>query len=570
MRLVSTFHKVSVIDTNDKKGQVTVCTEVLFMTESIEKTTGMVSAPQVEAAELAASVLRDGGNAADALVGGAFAQGIVDPHRCGIGGFGCSTVVFNTDKGREELSIDFHGRVGSRAKEDQWVDIFEKEAEDGFGYVLKGKVNDAGYQSITVPGMLAGLATIHQRFGSMPWKELVLRSVSLAERGFVVTPELANFWRRPGLFGRVSTKDRLSLTAAGKAICFREDGHPYAAGEVFAQPELAQTYRRIAEEGPESFYQGSLGDEIAADWEKNGALLTREDLRNYQPEVSKPVRGTYRGHELISTPLPGGGTALLEALKFAEELDLASLGHNSLEYIDQLAYCLQTAWTDRIAHHGDPKFGSLSSEELLAPDRLKAILSASSSPANAGSESNDTTQLSIVDNKGNVVSFAHSLGYNSGIFHPSLGILFNNCMSAFDPTPGRSNSIVPGKARSTAVAETVVYRNDKPWLVLGSPGASRITAGILQVLVNIIDFKMTIAEAVIHPRFDAYGAGTLLVGLRFPVHLLDQLKAKGWNVVQRSMAYGLIGRVYGIELDDNLGPIAGVDPGAPGAAFRDS
>src|SRR5262245_59776017 len=183
---------------------------------------GVVAAPQAEAAFEGARVLAAGGNAADALVTAAFVQGVVDPHRSGAGGFGCATVFFPA-KG-EPLSIDFHGRAGRRARADQWERIFESAAPDGFGSVVEGKVNDVGYQAVTVPGMVAGVGEIHRRFCSMPWRELVLRAVPYAEDGFLVTPDLAEFWVRPGLHGRVSTRDRLSQTETGKSICLKPGG----------------------------------------------------------------------------------------------------------------------------------------------------------------------------------------------------------------------------------------------------------------------------------------------------------------------------------------------------------
>src|SRR5262245_8842294 len=167
---------------------------------------GVVAAPQAEAAFEGARVLADGGNAADALVAAAFVQGVVDPHRSGAGGFGCATVSFPS-KGKP-LSIDFHGRAGRRARPDQWETLFKPAAPAGIGAVVPGKVNDVGYASITVPGMVAGVGEIHRRFGSMPWRDLVLRAAAYAEDGFLVTPELAEFWVRPGLHGRVSTRDR--------------------------------------------------------------------------------------------------------------------------------------------------------------------------------------------------------------------------------------------------------------------------------------------------------------------------------------------------------------------------
>ncbi len=531
---------------------------------------GLVAAPQSEAAYEAARVLSDGGNAADAVVTGAFVQGVVDPHRCGVGGFGCATLCFQRQDGPEALAIDFHGRAGSRSRPDQWTETFEAPTPDGFGYVVRDKVNDVGYLSITVPGMVAGVAEIHRRFGSLPWKELVRRAIPYADGGFVVTPELAEFWRRPGLHGRVSTGDRLTSSEEGRKICLRDDGSMYQAGEIFRQPLLASTYRRIADEGPESFYRGDLAREISADWHDNGALVTAEDLAAYQPQVHQPLRGSYRGREILTTPLPGGGVALLQALRMLESEPLGTLGHNSVETMHRMGRILQAVWQDRLTYQGDPAFGTPADEEFLTPAYLAALATRGAEGPPVNPESQDTTQLTALDGWGNFISFSHSLGYNSGVFARGLGVLYNNCMSAFDPRPGKRNSIAPGKARSTAVAETLLLEDGRPWAAMGSPGAARITAGLVQVIVNMVDFGMSAAEAVVEPRFDAYGPGTLLVESRIPRPVVSDLDGRGWNVIQSPKAFGVVGRVYAVETDTipPRRPVAGVDPGAPGAAFR--
>jgi gamma-glutamyltranspeptidase/glutathione hydrolase len=542
---------------------------------------GLVCAPQPEAAYEGAKVLEAGGNAADALVTAALVQGVIDSHRCGLGGFGCSTLYFRGPNGATALAVDFHGRAGSRARPDSWEDIFEGATPDGFGYLVRGKVNDVGYLAITVPGVAAGLGEIHSRFGRLAWRGLCERAIPYAEQGFAVSQELAEFWIRPGLYGRVSTRERLGFTAEGRRICFKENGETYRAGEVFRQPEIAETYRRLAREGAESFYRGDIGREIARDWEAHGALVDQQDLAGYRPQVRRPVSGTFRGLEVLSSPLPAGGVALLQVLKLAESIDLARHGHNTPRYIHELGRILQAVWRDRLDHQGDPGFGTPPEHTFLDPSYIERLLEDGRMNAPTAPESEDTTQLTILDADGNAVSFSHSLGYNSGVFAPKLGVLFNNCMSAFDPIPGRRNSIAPGKARSTAVAETIVLRDGEPFLVLGSPGAARITAGIAQVILNVVEFGMNVAEAVSQPRFDAFGPGRMVLESRFPRPLVREIEDRGWNVQLSPKPFGVVGRVYAAECDytpasavpHGLGRpprsfSAGVDPGAPGAAYR--
>jgi gamma-glutamyltranspeptidase/glutathione hydrolase len=470
----------------------------------------------------------------------------------------------------DALSIDFHARAGERCNESQWEPLFESAAEDGFGYLVRGRLNDVGYQAIAVPGMLAGLSEIHSRFGSKPWAGLVLRAVRYAENGFLVGPGLADYWSRPGHFGRASTRERITYSEASRAQWLKPDGTMFATGDVVRQPDLAETYRRLAAEGAESFYRGNLARRIAADLGRNGALVTAGDLARYRPTVAAPVAGSYRGLRVVSTPLPGGGVALLQALSLLESVQIGSLSHNGSRYVDVVARALHAVSRDRLALHGDPEFGAPSPTELLSPDHL-AGLRGGRTPA-AEADSPCTTQIVIVDRAGNAVCFSHSLGFGSGVVTPGLGFSFNNCMSAFDPRPGRHNSIAPGKARTTAVAQSLVFDRGDLRIVLGSPGAARITAALVQVILDVVDFDMSVAEAVVHPRFDAFGENHIELESRFSLDVVDELSAMGWDARRVARPFGHVGRVYGVEIDrGNASGIrvhAGVDPGEPGAAYR--
>ncbi|WP_394834581.1 gamma-glutamyltransferase [Pendulispora rubella] len=494
---------------------------------------GLAAAPQAEAAWEAARVLEEGGNAADALVTGALVQGVVDPHRCGIGGFGCATVSFPS-RG-DPVAIDFHGHAGERCHENMWVGAFESVAEDGFGYVLRHRANDLGYGSITVPGMLAGLHEIHSRFGSMPWRELALRAVPYAEHGFVVGPHLADYWARPGAYGRASTQERLAFGSEGRRLFLDVAGRTLRAGDVLRQPDLARTYRSIADD-PACLYVGALADRIVRDWEEHGANVTRADLARYRPTVQAPLTGTFRGARIVTTPPPGGGAALLQALSLLEGDDVPALGQHSAACIDRVAHVLHAVGRERL-----------------------------------GADSPCTTQLTIVDRDENAISFSHSLGFGSGVVTPSLGFVHNNCMSGFDPRPGRPGSIAPGRARTTAIAETLVWDDDGLRLVMGSPGAARITAALAQVLLAVLEFDVGIAEAVVQPRFFPFGERRLELESRFPSQTILELASRGWRAQRSIKPFGQVGRVYAIEID-RRGPTpklrAGIDPGEPGAGYR--
>ncbi|MCP4602639.1 MAG: gamma-glutamyltransferase [Proteobacteria bacterium] len=518
-------------------------------------TKAMVVAPQSEPADVALEVLEQGGNAFDAAVAGAFAQGVVDPHRSGIGGFGAAALYSASEN--KVRSISFFGLAGSSAKPDMWEKILKGPAPDGFGYILDGKLNDVGYQSITTPGTVAGLGAIHERFGSLPWRRVLDGPASLARRGFLVGPQLAAFWRRPGLFGRVSTGDRLGLTTSGSGI-WLTDGEPPKAGDIVKQDVLAATYDRLAEAGPEDFYRGEIARQIVEDFKKNQALVTEKDLSRYEAQWQEPLVGEFLGNQIFSTPLPGGGVALLQALYLSKMKRLLDMRLNSTKYVDLLANILSAIQSDRTNFHADPDFHPQDISKLLSEGYLDKMLS--SRNVNSSKESPDTTELAVVDKWGNGIILSHSLGYGSGVFTPGLGFMYNNCMSGFDPIPGKANSIAPGKARSTAIAQTIVCKDGQPKLIIGSPGGSHITAGIAQALINYLHFGFDLQDAVCRPRLDAYRQ-TLLLESRMPYKLEDDLADK-WEIKRSPNPFGQVGRIYGIAYTKN-GLKPGYDPGEP-------
>jgi len=519
---------------------------------------GLAAAPQSEAAQVACAMLAAGGNAFDAAIAGALAQGVVDPHRSGIGGFGAA-ILYAAREGKVE-SVTFFGRAGLKARNDLWADILIGPAPDGFGYILTTKENDVGYRSITVPGMTAGIAAIHGRYGKLPWRDLFAGPAALARRGFVVGPQLANFWRRPGLFGRVATRDRLGHTAEGARL-WLPNGEPPKAGDIVKQEALAATYDRLAEGGPEEFYRGAIGAAISADWEANGALVTRADLESYAVRWQAPVEGEFAGRRILSTPLPGGGPALLQCLAAAAFQGVAGAGLNRAEYVDQLGRIFSAVQHDRTSFHADPEFEPVDVARLLSPEYIVAMLDARE--RRAAAEGQDTTVIVTADRWGNACAFCHSLGYGSGVFTPGLGFMYNNCMQGYDPVPGTPNSIVPGKARSTGIAQTIVMEGERPALIIGSPGGSHITAGLAQVLINRLVFGMDLQDAVCRPRFDAYRS-TLLLEARMPFTLEDYL-AKSWKILRSPNPFGMVGRIYGIAFTEK-GLVPGYDPGEPGVA----
>jgi gamma-glutamyltranspeptidase/glutathione hydrolase len=515
-------------------------------------THGMIVAPQPEAVEAGALVLRRGGNAVDAAIACALVQGVVDPQMTGIAGFG-SLQLYLPKRGVHTF-IDFHGRAPAAATSAMWADLIEGETRDGFGFILKGRVNDVGYQSITVPGSLKAYHEAQSEFGTMPWREIVEPAIAHAEAGFIVRPHVHRFWTRIEGMGRVEMPERFAHTPAGRRIYLNEAGVPHDQGARVRNPDMARTLRRIAEHGSDIFYSGEIAEEIAADMAKNGGLLGYDDLKNYRTTRVDPLWGVYRGHRVATNNPPGGGVMLLEMLNILEAFDLASLGHNSTDYIRIVAEAMKRATSDKDRFVGDPAFVDVPVERLVdkgyARDMAGAIKAGERATVErlGGGESKNTTHISVIDGDGNAVSMTHSLGMPSGVVTPGLGFMYNGCMGVFDPRPGRAGSIAPGKSRFSSIVPSIVFKGDQPHLVIGAPGGTQIAMGVLQAILNVVDFAMPILDAIAAPRFSAT-SDIIDVSNRIPNYVTKPLEAEGYRIARSYLSY-TFAAVHGIKIDD--------------------
>ncbi|MCZ4352864.1 gamma-glutamyltransferase [Roseovarius aestuarii] len=527
---------------------------------------GMISAPQPEAAEAGFEILRAGGNAVDAAIATAFVQGVVDPLMCGIAGFG-SMAIYDPNTGKHEY-IDFHAPAPGAATDDMWADLVEGEARDGYGFVLKGRVNDIGYQSICVPASLRAYATAHERHGSMPWADLLARAIKWARDGWAVRPHVNYFWSDPAAMGRVATADRIAFTPASKALYCREDGTPKRVGDRVENPDLAATLSIIAEQGADAFYTGEIAQKIVADMQANGGLLSAEDLAGYQARIEEPVISKYRDFTITTNQPPGGGLMLSQMLNILEHFDLAALGHNSAEYVRVVAEAMKYATVDKDQGIGDPEFIDVPAERILSreyaaelAERIKRGEKADVPRFDPAAQCKDTTQISIVDSDGVCVSMTHSLGMPSGVVTDGLGFMYNGCMGVFDPRPNQPGSIAPGKARFSSIVPSIIFRNDKPYIVIGAPGATQIAMGVLQAILNVTDFDCTMQEAVSLPRFSST-SNAIDVMNRIPYFVTDALAEQGYEIIRSPRSYG-IAWVHGIRITDD-GMDGGADPGSDG------
>jgi len=531
------------------------------------KPQAMIVAAQPEAAEAGARVLMRGGNAVDAAMAAALVQGVVDPQMCGIAGFG-SCQVYDPKRGIHSC-IDFHGRTPLTARPEMWEHLLEGETRDGFGFILKGNVNDLGYQSVTTPGSLMAYHEAVRDFGSWDWADICAPAIAQAERGFAVRPHVHYWWTHGADLGRVDVAQRLAFSKTGRAIYFRPDGRVKKIGERVGNPDLARTLRLIAEGGADVFYRGEIAERIDADMKANGGLLSRTDLEAYRTTRTDPLRGTYRGFGIATNHPPGGGIMLVEMLNILENFDLATMGHNSTGYIRTVSAAMQAATADKDAHVGDPAFVTVP-EFVTAKNHAAEIAARIRSgeriqvPRLGTPDTPHTTHVAVVDAAGMCVTMTHSLGMPSGVITDGLGFMYNGCMGVFDPRPGRAGSIAPGKARFSSVCPTIVFRDGAPHVVIGAPGGTQIAMGVLQAILNVLDFGMDMERAVSAPRFSSTSDAIDIMN-RIPDYVVETLRAEGTEVIRSALTFG-IAAVHGIRIDGGRLD-GGADPGHDGVAL---
>ena len=526
----------------------------------------MIVAPQPEAAEAGAEILKAGGNAVDAAMACAFVQGVVDPLMCGIAGFGSCGIAMPATAFHGY--IDFHAPAPLATRPDMWADRIESEARDGYGFILRGRVNDIGYQAICAPSSLRAYRDAHREHGRLPWEQILEPAIAWAEGGWTVRPHVGSWWAEDGQMGRAANHERLAFTPASRALYCRPDGTPKRVGDRVVNRDLGQTLRLIAKHGDEVFYEGEIAHAIVEDMRKHDGLLAAEDLRGWRTTRNAPLWGTYRRYRVSSNRPPGGGVMLLEMLNILEHFPLAALEHNSAEYVRLVAEAMKRATIDKDRYVGDPRFVDVPVDWLAGKpyaaemaEQIRAGKKADVPRFNPGAPVKDTTHVSVVDAEGSCVTMTHSLGMPSGVVTTGLGFMYNGCMGVFDPRPGRAGSLAPGKARFSSVVPSIVWEADRPHVVIGAPGATQIAMGVLQVLLNALDFDMTMVEAVSAPRFSAT-SNAIDVSNRIPRGVERELGAMGYEVVRSPNTYGFAA-VHAIRVHPD-GLDGGADPSHDG------
>jgi len=460
---------------------------------------GIVTSASKLASEAGVEALKAGGNAVDAAVATAFALAVTWPSAGNIGGGGF--MVYHGDDGHA-TTFDFREKAPLAATERMYLSLDGNVVDNS---------NHIGPLAVGVPGTVAGLWKAHQELGSLPWADLVAPAVKLARDGISINYSLYNGFAR--------SKPRFDQYPSSAAKFFKADGSLYELGETWRQPNLAHTLELIQNNGADGFYKGENAERLAGFMADIGGIITEEDLLKYESQEREPIRGTYRGYDIVSMPPPSsGGVVLVEMLNILEGFDLADMGHNSADYLHVLTETMRRAYADRAEHLGDPDFNEGMPLQRLMDKDYAATLRASidmdeaseSRPADFAQiyESEETTHFSIVDKEGNMVSMTYTLefGYGSGIVVEGGGYLLNNEMGDFNAVPGVTTSrgligtapnlVEPEKRPLSSMTPTIVAKDGKPIFTAGSPGGKTIINTTMQVIVNVIDHEMNIAQSV--------------------------------------------------------------------------
>jgi len=500
---------------------------------------GMVVAQEKIAAQIGRDILARGGNAVDAAVATGFAMAVTYPRAGNIGGGGF--MMIHLAASNEDIALDYRESAPAAATRDMFL------GDGGKPDTKKSRDSALG---IGVPGTVAGLALALDKYGSGKFKlaDILAPAIKLARDGFLIADDTADTlpdWHK-----------RLAKWPSSAKIFSRADGTSLQANDKLVQSDLATTLEAISAQGVSGFYDGPVAEKLVASIRDAGGIITRDDLKAYQPVIRVPVRGTYRGYDIVSMPQPSsGGTVLIEMLNIIEGDKLREIGANSVDALHLMIEAMKRAYADRARYLGDPAFVSAPIRQMISKDyaatQRATIDMAKATPwtdtiaAGATREGSNTTHFSVVDSAGNAVSNTYTLNfsYGVGLVAEGTGVLLNNELDDFTAAPGASNAYGlvgfeanlpgPGKRPLSSMSPTIVLKDGKPVLVTGSPGGSRIISAVLQVIVNTLDFEMNIAQAVAAPRLHhQWLPDEVRVERGFPEATLEALRAKGHRIVE--------------------------------------
>ncbi len=536
---------------------------------------GMVVSAQPLASQAGVDILKQGGNAFDAAIAVASTLNVVEPMMSGMAGLG--TAILHVAETKEVRVLEFGGTAPKATNPADY-----RKGASGW------ERSRRGIKSIPVPGNLAGWFEIHRTYGTLPSKDVFQSAIDYAENGFPVTPFLATVLRdhnkdlelAKGFTGIPEPVSGFTPSAAG--IFLKGDRDPYRASEILVQKNLAATYRKIVEGGPDVFYKGDIAKAIVEEMERHGGLLTLEDLAAYEPEWLEPVVLTYRNRYRIATaPPPASSFAGLMKLALMEGYDVEALGHNSPKFLHLYAEAVRLAKFDRMRYSSDPKFVPVPLARLLSdayitdkrrevsPDR--AVAFEPPKPDMISDKGQHTTHLAVADNDGNVIAITQSLGhmFGSNVMVGDTGLWMMDGMYWFDyDPPGLPNDVAPGKRVSYPIMPTIVLEGGEPVLTIGSPGGIGIVETVPQIIMNVLDHGMEIQDAIDAPRMRGMEGLSLIAESRLPPETVEALRKMGYEVELLGDFSPTFGGAQGIAIDPKTRVLmGGADPRRDGYAI---
>jgi gamma-glutamyltranspeptidase/glutathione hydrolase len=506
---------------------------------------GMVVAAHPLAVQAGLEKLKKGGNAVDAAIATAFALNAAEPFASGIGGGGFMLIFLAEEK--RVTVINYREKAPTNAYPSMFLD--------------KGKVKDEwrrmSGRAVAVPGALAGWSYALKKYGTLKLAEAMERSIQIAEQGFSVSETFSQI-----------NKDECEkiLLNSGESSPYLFEGLPYEPGDLFQNPDLAKTFRRIAAHGWQDFYNGDIAQRIVEAVQNKGGLMTKEDLSSYSPIEQFPLKGTYKDYSLYSIPPPGaGGLHTIQLLNIIEHWPVHSWGFDSPEYIHHMSEAFRFVFADRARYLGDPDFVSVPIQQLISkgyasqiaskisPHHLQESYPPGPIDKNLVNKQN-TTHLNVVDEWGNIVSLTQSINdfFGSGLVPSGTGFLLNNHMADFSSLPDSINAPRPHRRPVSNMAPLILFHKENPFLILGSPGGARIFPSLTQIIINIIEFGMSLDEAIEAPRFFSYStlgkARNLFVEARIPPKTIRSLEEIGHTVEIREAFDKFFGGAQGIMI----------------------
>lgn len=515
---------------------------------------GMVVAAHPLAAQAGRDMLKDGGNAVDAAIATAFALNAAEPFASGIGGAGFMVIFLA--KENKVTFINFREKAPSQA----YPEMFKEDGE------TNEELRRTHGLAVAVPGALAGWEFALKKYGTRSLGNVMQRGVDIAEQGFELSET----------FSKIN-KDEYEklLKNSGEESVYLNEGFPFEPGDFFRNPELAATFKSIAAKGIEEFYRGDIARKIVKAVQEKGGILTLDDLANYQALEQEPLKGAYKGYTLYSIGPPGsGGLHIIQLLNIIENWPVQDWGRNKPLYIHHLSEAFRFIFADRGRYLGDPQYVSIPVSGLLSKDYAVQIVSKIKPDQPLGYypygefdeadlENENTTHLCVLDKEGNIVSLTQSINhfFGSGIIPENTGFLLNNHMDDFSREPDSPNAPRPNRRPVSSMGPLIMFKGDKPFLVLGSPGGTRIFPSLTQIIVNIIDFGMGLDEAIEAPRFFSYSVSgeprNIYLEARIPQNIRQALESMGHLLTVREDFDTYFGGAQGIMILDRKNAIHG-------------